>query len=101
MIKPRHLLSVLCAGAAILVSLPNYAAESTAACPSQVNINQADEKQLQCLAGVGGTKAKNIVQYRTQKADHVFNSLDELTKVKGINSAMLEKWKQGNKITLK
>lgn len=100
MIKPRHLLFALCASAAMLVSLPNYAAENTAACSFPVKINQANADQFHCLSGVGARKANNIVEYRTQRPEKKFASLDELTKVKGINATMVNKWKQEGKVEL-
>ncbi len=47
-----------------------------------VNINQADEAELQSLPGVGPAKAANIVAYRRQNGP--FESKEELMAVEGI-----------------
>lgn len=55
-----------------------------------VDINSADAEQLsEALLGVGPQKAAAIVAYREQHGP--FRSLDDLTKVKGIGSSLLEK----------
>ncbi|MGR5178911.1 ComEA family DNA-binding protein [Vibrio parahaemolyticus] len=55
-----------------------------------VNINQADPEELaELLKGVGMEKAKDIVEYRDKHGE--FKSIDELTQVKGIGSATVEK----------
>ena len=55
-----------------------------------VDINSADAEQLsESLQGVGPQKAAAIVAYREQYGP--FRSLDDLTKVKGIGSSLLEK----------
>ena len=47
-----------------------------------VNINRADEKELESLPGVGPAKAANIVDYRRQNGP--FESKEELMAVEGI-----------------
>ncbi|MFC5077055.1 ComE operon protein 1 [Vibrio thalassae] len=55
-----------------------------------VNINEAGAEELaELLKGVGEEKAKDIVEYRTQHGH--FNSADDLTQVKGIGAATVEK----------
>ena len=66
---------LLCAGAAF----------------AKVNINTASVQELKGLPGIGQTKAEAIVQYR--EANGPFKSPDDLTKVKGIGSKMLDKIK--------
>jgi competence protein ComEA len=46
-----------------------------------VNLNQARPDELELLPGIGPSKAKRIVEYRTQ---HPFRKTEELTRVKGI-----------------
>ncbi|WP_315600243.1 ComEA family DNA-binding protein [Abiotrophia defectiva] len=65
-----------------LVSSPNS---------GKVNVNQADLAQLETLPGIGAKKAQAIIDYRT--ANGSFHSLEDLGKVKGIGSKMLEKLK--------
>lgn len=56
-----------------------------------VNINTANEAELQALPGVGPAKAKAIIEYRKQHGH--FKSVDELKNVKGIGEGILAKLK--------
>lgn len=57
--------------------------------PATININQADVETLATLNGVGPSKAEAIVAYR--EANGPFESADQLTEVKGIGPATVEK----------
>ena len=59
--------------------------------PQKININTAEEWLLEALPGIGATKAKAIVNYRQNNG--LFRSIDELTKVQGITSTLLEQIK--------
>jgi competence protein ComEA len=61
------------------------------ASPQKININTAGEWLLEALPGIGATKAKAIVDYRQNNG--LFRSIDELTKVQGITSTLLEQIK--------
>lgn len=64
---------------------------------AQVNINTADADMLSSeLSGVGQSKAEAIVAYREQHGP--YKQLEDLTNVKGIGIATIEKNK--TKITL-
>jgi competence protein ComEA len=55
-----------------------------------VNINTADAETItKSLSGIGLTKAKAIVAFREEHGP--FKSVDDLTQVKGIGPATLEK----------
>lgn len=57
---------------------------------AQVNINKADAETLSSeLSGVGQNKAEAIVSYREQHGP--YNSVEELTNVKGIGAATVDK----------
>lgn len=56
-----------------------------------VNINTADEKELMRLPGVGKVMAKRICE--TRKELGVFQSVDDLKKVKGIGEGTYQKLK--------
>lgn len=56
-----------------------------------MDLNSADEVQLQTLPGIGPAKARAIIDYR--KAHGGFRSLDELGQVKGIGGKMLTELK--------
>lgn len=62
--------------------------EPTADASAPININTADEAALRTLQGVGEVLAQRIVDYRTEHGP--FQSVDELTNVKGIGSGILE-----------
>jgi competence protein ComEA len=53
-----------------------------------VNINTADEVQLESLPGIGPSLAANIVEYRQEHG--WFQELDELLDVSGIGPAKLD-----------
>jgi competence protein ComEA len=61
-----------------------------------VNINSADEAALMSVKGVGKAKAKAIIEYRQKNGP--FKSVDDLTKIKGIKSKSLQKFK--NQLTI-
>ena len=54
-----------------------------------ININNADEQQLQSLPGIGRAKAKAIIDYRETYG--TFNSIEEITLVQGIGNKMFAK----------
>jgi len=76
----------------LLVALLMTAVNAFAA----VNVNTANETELQMLTGIGPAKAKAIIDYRTKNG--AFKSVDDLTKVPGIGPAVLGKMK--NDVTL-
>lgn len=57
----------------------------------KVSLNQADEKQLTSLPGIGPAMAANIIAYRQEHGS--FGSIEELQKVKGIGPAKFAKLK--------
>jgi competence protein ComEA len=56
---------------------------------TKVNINQANEIELESLPGIGPVMAKRIVDYRN--AHGAFQSPDDLDAVKGIGAKKIEK----------
>lgn len=54
----------------------------------KVNINTATNIELQLIPGIGESLAERIIQYRSNS---LFQDVKELTKVKGIGAATLEK----------
>ena len=54
-----------------------------------VNINTATPEQLELLPGIGEARAKAVIALRKQRGG--FKSVDELTEVKGIGEAALER----------
>ncbi|MFC3491015.1 helix-hairpin-helix domain-containing protein [Glycomyces rhizosphaerae] len=86
-----------------LVAVPDAAA-SGAAAPAPggdsdgagtgglVNINVAGAAELDALKGIGPVLAERIIEYR--EANGSFQSLDELSEVSGIGSALLEQLRE-------
>ncbi len=92
-----QLLVALTMAFGVLMAPASFAVETEAATTeveslaiAPVNINTADAETLaQVLEGIGESKAAAIVAWR--EANGAFTSLDELTQVKGIGQATLEK----------
>ena len=59
--------------------------------PQKININRAEAWLLEALPGIGPTKSKAIIDYRQKNG--FFRSVDELIKVEGISSTLLEQIK--------
>jgi len=60
-----------------------------AAFAGQVNLNTANEVELEALKGIGPVKAKSIVDYRTRNGS--FKSVDELDRVPGFGKKTVDK----------
>ncbi|TYZ30718.1 ComEA family DNA-binding protein [Selenomonas caprae] len=56
-----------------------------------VNINTADEKELDSLPGVGPAMAKRIIEYRETQGS--FERIEDIKKVRGIGEAKFAKMK--------
>ncbi len=57
----------------------------------KVNINTADEKELDTLPGVGPAMAKRIIEYR--ESEGAFQSIEDIKKIRGIGEAKFAKMK--------
>ena len=64
-------------------------APAAASAATPVNVNTATVDELTALPGIGEKRAQAILDMRKQKGG--FKSVDELTEVKGIGPANLEK----------
>ncbi len=82
----RMLIAAL--GLCALLAAAGQAAAAKVAPAAPVDVNTAGIEELTTIPGVGGAKAKAIVDYRRQQP---FASTDELTNVKGIGEKMLAK----------
>lgn len=74
-------------GVALLLATITPAAPVGAEVERQVDINTASASELALLPGIGDSKAKAIVEYRT--ADP-FLTIEDLKKVKGIGDKTFE-----------
>lgn len=57
--------------------------------PERLNINTATAEQLQALPGIGAVLAQRILDYRQENGN--FQTVSELTMVKGIGISLLDK----------
>ncbi len=78
----RGPLGALLAAALLLAAQPVMAGDSP------VNINAASAEELTTVKGIGPAKARAIVDYREKNG--TFESVDDLTLVRGIGDKMLE-----------
>ena len=58
---------------------------------SQVNVNEADAKELESIRGIGPMLAQRILQFR--EANGPFEQLEDLVQVPGIGQAKFDKIK--------
>lgn len=56
--------------------------------PAKVNINTADQEELETLTGIGPATSKKILAYRQQHGS--FSSLDDLKNISGIGDKKVE-----------
>lgn len=56
-----------------------------------ININTASKEELMTLKGIGESKALAIIQYREEHG--LFNSIEDIKKIKGIGEKMFDKIK--------
>lgn len=61
--------------------------------PNLVNINTASVAELDGLPGIGPAIAQRVVDYRTEQGP--FQTVDELARVNGISSAMVDELRSG------
>lgn len=61
-----------------------------------ININTADEKELQKIKGIGPALAGRIIEYR--ESHGAFKSIDEIKKVRGIGDKTFEKMRDQIKV---
>lgn len=57
----------------------------------RININTADEKELQQISGIGASRAADIVKYRQDAGS--FKSIEEIMQVPGIKDGLFSKIK--------
>jgi len=92
-IEPEALLRAVKPGEILHIAMASKANSHSAQAPqaggNKVNLNTADQKTLMSLPGVGPVMAQRILAHRQQYG--LFQSVDELLKVKGIGQKKFEK----------
>jgi competence protein ComEA len=79
------LLTALC----LALATSSFAVEDVPRLVGTVNVNTATHEELQLLPGVGEARANAVIALRKQRGG--FKNVDELTQVKGIGDAALER----------
>jgi len=74
------------------VGAEEQAVEQEDSVSGTVDVNAASGEELEALPGIGPVKAKAIIAYREKNGP--FATVDDLTNVKGIKSATLEKMRE-------
>jgi competence protein ComEA len=74
-----------------LSSFPSTATGSSQE-TKKINLNKADETELQNLPGIGPSKAASIISYRNENGP--FQSIDDLKNISGIGDKTFEKLKE-------
>ena len=69
----------------------NYVVDTENSNDTIININTATVEELQTLSGIGASKAKAIIEYRTKNG--LFKEIQEITNVSGISTSLYEKIK--------
>ncbi|MCA5012632.1 MULTISPECIES: helix-hairpin-helix domain-containing protein [unclassified Enterococcus] len=70
----------------------NMTGEEDVAAASKVNLNLADESQLQTLSGIGLKKAQEIIRYREENGG--FKSIEEIKNISGFGEKTFERLKE-------
>jgi competence protein ComEA len=73
-------------------SVPTSTGNSTNPHINKINLNKADENELQNLPGIGPSKAATIISYRNENGP--FQTVDDLKKISGIGDKTFEKLKE-------
>ena len=73
----------------ILSEVPEENASVREEADGRININLADEKELQALNGIGEARARDIVAYRKEHGS--FKTAEEIMNVSGIKSSLYER----------
>lgn len=89
MASKNRVLALLLAVLGALVAQPGRAAEPAAPPARTINLNTASAGELEELPGIGESRARAIVEAREKRGG--FKSVDDLSEVKGIGKAQLEK----------
>ena len=85
----RVILLALLAAIGLAGSGPSLAQDDSPRLIGVVNVNTATPEELELLPGVGEARARAVIELRKKRGG--FKSVDELTQVKGIGEAALER----------
>ncbi|AJD91587.1 hypothetical protein JMA_22700 [Jeotgalibacillus malaysiensis] len=79
----------------MVIIVPALSSEMKGTTPAQsdtININTADQSELETIPGIGPAKASAIIQYREENGQ--FKSVEELMNISGIGEKTFEKLKE-------
>ncbi|MCQ6278172.1 helix-hairpin-helix domain-containing protein [Bacillus sp. EB600] len=76
----------------VIDSVPSGTTNSAGKSTGKININKADENELQNIPGIGPAKAAAIIQYRQENGP--FKAVEDLKKISGIGDKTFEKLKE-------
>ena len=80
----------------VIIPIKGQDVSSASSSSGKVNINTANETELDSLPGIGPAKAVEIIKYREENGK--FKSIEEIKNIKGIGEASFEKLKDSIKV---
>jgi competence protein ComEA len=87
-VKDEDMVYVPAVGEVLSADTPVSGADSGTVREGRININEADQAQLETLNGIGPAKAQKIIEYREENGG--FKTIEEIMNVSGIGEKTFE-----------